>query len=300
MSKIASGEYSFEQVSCPCCGSDVHGVVSNFDRDFLPVQIVLCRDCGMMYQRRRLDQKSLSGFYSHEYRDLYNPGFRGNSEVYRQNIEIARADYETIMGMLGGTPRFVCEVGMHFGALLSQFVGKECRVAGTDYDAAGIRFAREELGLSDVFVGPSTELLKLGDKPDLLMYMHVLEHINDLDGEFEIMREILPDGGHLFLSVPGVLSWPARQENDILHTLQLAHSHYFSLPHLVHVAARHGFRFLQGDSEVRALFVKTPEADISDPVPNEYEIVYKELKRMDRLWAREKTFRKLKQIFGIK
>lgn len=300
LGKIAAGEYSFEQAKCPCCESDDYGVVSNYDRDFLPVQIVLCRRCGMMYQSRRLDQDSLAGFYAHEYRDLYNPGYRGNNVVYRQNIESARKDYEFIIDMVGQKPEFVCEVGMHFGALLSQFADQGCRVAGTDYDAAGVRFAKEELGQSDAFVGPSTELLKLGEKPDLLMYMHVIEHINDLNGEFEIMREILADGGRLFLSVPGALKWPARQDNDILHTLQLAHSHYFSLPHLVHIAARHGFRFLKGDSEVRALFVKTPDETISDQVPDEYESVYRELKRMDRQWVRSRTLKKFKQLFGFK
>lgn len=189
---------------------------------------------------------------------------------------------------------------MHYGGMLSHFYQGGCRVAGTDYDEKAIAFARDHLEMEDAFVGPSTELLELGAKPDLLMYLHVIEHINDLDGEFRVMRKILDEGGFLFLSVPGATSWPVRQGNDLLNTLQLAHTHYFNLSHLEYIAAKYGFRLVKGDDEVNALFRKESKQSLTLPVPDEYEHILRELKWIDRAWKRSRTLRKMKQFIGLK
>lgn len=297
IAKIKSGAYQLEETAC-LCGSSDFDTISNYDRDYLPVGIGLCRRCGMMLQSPRLTQASLIDFYENEYREMYNPGMRGNTKIYKSSISASLPVHQKIMGMMNTTPELVFEVGMHYGALLNAFKCNGSEVAGVDYDPVGLEFARNELGMT-AMPGTSSKLLELGRQADLLMYIHVLEHINDLDEEFEVMRRLVKDGGHIYLSVPGAVYWPQHKDNDILCTLQLAHSYYFSLAHLTYAAARHGFELVSGDNKVDALFRKSPSPDLDPKVPDEYSRVKRELKAIHRAWRRQRFGRKIKQFFHL-
>lgn len=298
LARIASGEYRLEEAACPCCGKSEADLVAAFDRYFVPVRIVLCRTCGMVYQALRPDQESLARFYAEEYREMYNPGLRGDVDAYRRGLETPVPVFDKILGWLGATPGLVFEVGMHFGALLHMFQERGCRVAGTDFDPAATAFARDEAGIK-AFTGPSTTLLQLNEQADLLMYVHVLEHINDLDAEFSVMRALVRDGGHLFLSVPGLLHWAQHKGNDVFCTLQLAHTWYFSLSHLAFIAARHGFRLVHGDDCADALFVKE-EGALALALPDEYKRNADQLRAMHRAWSRARMLGKLRRLFRMK
>jgi len=297
LAKIESGEYQLEEASC-LCGSSNFDLVSNFDRDYLPIGIKICIDCGLVLQSPRLAQEALSSFYNTEYRDMYNPGMRGNYEYYKETLDKPQAAFSKIMSMVDRTPETVFEVGMHYGALLHDFQRAGSNVTGVDMDPGGLAFAREELGINAIH-GGSDRLLELGEQADLLMYIHVLEHINDLDREFQIMQQLVKDGGFLYLSLPGAVHWPRLKEDNILCTLQLAHTWYFSLPHIAYYASLYGFELVQGDNEVDALFIKS-KTTAPLPAPNEYDTVKRELQEVHQTWTRRERLRKIKQFFRIK
>ena len=298
LGRIERGDYRFENAAC-LCGSTDFAPLSNIDKHLLPMHIDLCRDCGMVLQSRRLDQKSLGHFYEHYYRELYNPGLRGDAEAYDIQIGLQPA-HTWIMERLPSRPNVVFEVGIHFGALLHAFHQDRCQVAGSDYDSIGVQYARERLGMANCFAGPSMELEKTGQRADLLIYKHVFEHINDLDAELSTARRLLKDGGFLYLAVPGVLSWVERKEHNVLDTLQLAHSWYFTLPHLTYLAACHGFEKIHGDTEVQALFRKAALPAALPPAPDERTTVLAGLRREERLWQRVRLRRKVRRLFGRK
>ena len=69
--KIKTGTYRL--TSNPCiCGFQEDALVSEVDRYNLDVRIKLCKKCGLMRQDPILDPESLTSFYTHHYRSLYD------------------------------------------------------------------------------------------------------------------------------------------------------------------------------------------------------------------------------------
>ena len=296
LDKMRSGHYGWETTPCYCGSRDVEPI-SRIDKHCIPVSIVVCRKCGLIFQSPRLGQEALAEFYREEYRELYNPGFQGCEAVYRANLDRSE-ECRRILTSLPEKPELVYEVGAHFGALMQAFREAGCEVAGTDYDESGMAFAREGLGLDNALVGPSSALLGLGRQADLLIYIHVLEHINDLDAELSMARRLLRDGGRLYLSVPGAVAWAAKKGGMILNTLQLAHTWYFTLDHLAYVAERNGFYLESGNEMVEAVFRKgsVPERPVS--APDKYATVVGELRAMDKAWRRATRPRPVRAFVG--
>ena len=69
--KMASGQYDMESVSC-FCGSDDYVQATELDRYGIDYSMGICRSCGIMYSNRRLTEKSMRDFYAKDYRLIYD------------------------------------------------------------------------------------------------------------------------------------------------------------------------------------------------------------------------------------
>ena len=71
-SKLKSGEYCMEHVTCPC-GADVHKdlEVMKLDRYGLPHRMVICEECALIRANPRMTFESYKSFYNHEYRHIH-------------------------------------------------------------------------------------------------------------------------------------------------------------------------------------------------------------------------------------
>ena len=76
--KIKNGEYKLVPNPCLCGNTNefIDIVVAEKDRYGIPCCNVLCKKCGIIRLKERLDDYSTSEFYRNEYRDIYVHKFK--------------------------------------------------------------------------------------------------------------------------------------------------------------------------------------------------------------------------------
>src|SRR4051812_43923783 len=89
--KLLEEEYRLIHYECPC-GSDAHDLlVAQVDRYGLPLDTVLCAECGTLRTDPYLDPASLTDFYVHFYQQMYGrvtdeKKYFANQEMYGRKI----------------------------------------------------------------------------------------------------------------------------------------------------------------------------------------------------------------------
>lgn len=106
----------------------------------------------------------------------------------------------------------------------------------------------------DLEICSSDRLAERGEKYDLIILNHVLEHFLDIKKELSAIRDLLTEEGILYIAVPGVLRLSEVYSNDFLKYLQNAHVRHFCHGTLKQVMCWNGFEEICGDEEVRGLY----------------------------------------------
>lgn len=230
--RIETGVLAMESVPCLCGGTDFD-LVASYDRYRIVQPTVLCRRCGLMQSRPRMTEESLGWFYgSDAYRELYGGSRQlphtperferqARGSVYRMESIAARLDLDSV--------HRVAEVGCGAGWNLWGFHQAGKQVVGCDYSPA-LTEAGRNAGL-DIRQGRAEDVL-VGEKVDLLILSHVVEHFLDPVAEVGRLVSILSPR-HVYIEVPDVDSF-------CIGTLQSAHNYTFSHATLVTAMARAG------------------------------------------------------------
>jgi SAM-dependent methyltransferase len=208
---------------------------------------VMCEDCGFHWQMRNYPLSKLETIYVDGYRD---PKFRGetiqaafsriqsyrvtgNSENevryiwFAANIKYKEAKKVLDVGSgLGVWPRILKDAG---------FV-----VTCVDENKDSVKFISEELGMQCY-----RHLNDVVGKFDTVSLVHVLEHIQDIDGFLRQVRLSLRAGGYLFVEAPGDAGFDflSKYHDDF----NSCHQWFFSSDSLHQILKRNGFKpFTQG------------------------------------------------------
>lgn len=230
--RLASGLLTMEQVPCLCGGSEFD-LVASLDRYRIVQDTVLCRKCGLMQSQPRMTQESLAWFYGSDvYRELYGGARQlphtpdkfekqARSCASRGEAIAAHLDLAAIDG--------VAEVGCGAGWNLWSFHQAGKRVIGCDYSPA-LTEAGRAAGM-DIRHGTAAVALT-GERADLLILSHVVEHFRDPVEEVRQLLSLLSPR-YVYIEVPNVDSF-------CLGTLQSAHNYTFSRATLVSAMAKAG------------------------------------------------------------
>lgn len=280
--KITTGEYRFESAPCLLCGGDGDDLepLAEKDRFGLEMHVVICRRCGLVQTSPRMDEDSYRRFYDDEYRPLYG-GHRGPTASFflgqrEHGLSIVR--WLRDVGQLPPSGSTVVEVGCGAGGNLAAFAELGYRVVGIDLGRDFVEFGRDAQGL-DLRVGTVHDL----DVTDvaLVVYSHVFEHLLDPVAELAAVSSLLGRDGRLYIEVPGIRNL-GRYRHDLLDYLQNAHVTHLSLPTLRALAARGGFRLLDGDEVVRAVFARGAADDESAFGCDDYDDTMRSLRSAER------------------
>jgi SAM-dependent methyltransferase len=283
--KLLRGRYRRIAAPCPYCGDELPLDLAERDMYALPNPVSICRACGFVYSRLRLDDVSLHAFYDGEYRrldrgvplpaDEFFALQRGKGPMVEATLR--RAGFSLEPGNL------VLDVGCGAGGILAWF--RECgyRVLGVDLGSEYLAYGRQVSGL-ELHEGDAQHALDLlddrGESPSLVVYEQVLEHVTDPIQELTGLRSRLDGSARLFVGVPGLRNIGSHYDSDVLRYLQFPHLSHFDLRSLTAVAARAGFRLVTGDEVVHAVFEPTdPRSDLT-PTPMEQTL--RELRALER------------------
>ncbi|MBC8071067.1 MAG: methyltransferase domain-containing protein, partial [Deltaproteobacteria bacterium] len=173
LAKLRDGTYATEDAPCFCCAAPMDLEIAQRDRYGLPVRTVLCQHCGLLRTTPRMTSDATSRFYDQDYRDLYTGP--GNAESLFEG-QVARGHGLTrLLASLMPHIASVYEVGCGAGGLLLPFHEAGKRVAGVDLGGEYLEVGRSH-GMQLVQGNAQTLLETTGERADLVLLMHVLEH----------------------------------------------------------------------------------------------------------------------------
>ena len=115
----------------------------------------------------------------------------------------------------------ILEIGCGYGRYTKTILEAGFQnITGIDISKEQVTYAREKLGLHNVFVADAIEYLDKGEQYDLILLMDVLEHL-DLEYAVTLLRKVfssLRAGGRFIIHVPNSLA-PFRPpfHGDVTH-----------------------------------------------------------------------------------
>lgn len=260
--KLLSKEYQVEDVFCHLCGGDGQRCISEKDVYGLPVRVVICNHCGLIYNSPCLTKACLPKFYNEDYRKLdrvlpstetyYELEFGKGRRIYNFLL-----DHE-IQSKLEG--KLIIDIGCGAGGVLGYFKQAGYDVLGCDLVRHHLEFGRNER-LLELYYGNLDTIINivssLSIEVGLVIYEQVFEHLREPSAELNKLHELMGPNTFLFIGVPGVRNIDAHYDSDLLRFLQLPHLVHFDLEHLIALLELNSFEFLFGNEIVQAVFKKT-------------------------------------------
>lgn len=233
---------------CPVCQSEerkllFHQQFSSFSAGNLlrAYDVVACNRCGCCFADKIPPQKVFDVYY----RDLSK--YEGNSSMYTES-RYDRGRFATMVSFLQKhTPdpdSRVVEIGCANGLLLAMMREAGFRnLTGIDPSPACAVTAGKQYGINVLTHALSDIPLPAGSV-DLLILVGVLEHVRDLTGSLERLRQLLSDKGRCFIAVPDASQYH-RGEDAPFQEFSVEHINFFGPESLHNLFAVHGFKSTQ-------------------------------------------------------
>ncbi len=231
-----------EYVRCDLCGYDETFPVARGSRHDIAVSISVCTRCGFVFQNPRMTQESLNSFYQREYRRLYSGSETEPAEsLLRQQDRRGRTMLRSCSPWLHSNATVV-DVGCGPGATLKAFHEAGHRVVGIEPGLYGA-WGRQHLGL-DIRDSTLSDLLLKDFRADLVILAFVLEHVWSPRQLLDEARQLVGDGGLLFVEVPNLRA----ARGDSRAYFHLAHLSYFTAATLRSFLELSSFRVVRLDA----------------------------------------------------
>lgn len=201
----------------------------------MPLDTGICIRCGLISHLPLPDAEAIARYYAEEYRRDYHgertPAPRRVMRAWRNGQRIHRmlAPFVPPQGR-------VFEVGAGLGCTLKVFQHHGFRTGGIEPNRDFNRYGREVLRAAVA----NCDLFEL-DRPeehDLVLLVHVIEHFRSPTAALCRIRELVADGGLLYVECPDVTA-PFAPFGRLFH---FAHIHNFAPETLTALAAKCGFR----------------------------------------------------------
>jgi 2-polyprenyl-3-methyl-5-hydroxy-6-metoxy-1,4-benzoquinol methylase len=249
--------------TCDLCASTSFQPIAELDRRKQPLQTDICLCCGLISHHRIPAAAELAAFYEHDYRQEYH----GEVTPSERRVYRAWRNSQRIVGQLRDwipPETSVLEIGAGIGCTVKGFQNAGYHASGIEPHRGFQHFARKRLGAS--VINASLGDLSARQSHDLILMVHVIEHLRSPSQSLHRVRDLLLDGGLLYLECPNVAA-PFANRPKLFH---YAHIHNFSIATLSLMVEKCGFEVVQvfgGEGHVNSqLLVRKVD------VPNQLEI----------------------------
>jgi 2-polyprenyl-3-methyl-5-hydroxy-6-metoxy-1,4-benzoquinol methylase len=252
-------DYILETVNCPVCGGnnykpyitdakELYGGTDNF------FNVVKCCDCQMIFTNPR-PTKDTIGFFYPDSAGYYQPDSRNKDNSIEEKItKTVLANYygyqfESPFGKfwaflfkkifwhklaVAHIPRFVpggrlLDIGCSWGSFAAKMTRYGWEVHGIEINKKAVEYAKNTLGLNNIFNGFFDEYKCPEDFFDVVHMSMALEHIHEPAECLNRVYKFLKKGGQLILSVPDISGFEARIYGKYAYTLHVPqHLNHFS------------------------------------------------------------------------
>jgi SAM-dependent methyltransferase len=220
-----------EYVHCNLCGADSTRLWGRKQG----INIVECRQCGLIYANPRLDSEQLRRYYSADY---FSGGDYAADEQRGRMYEI---EIRQMLKIIGSRGRFL-DVGCAYGRFLS-YLPDTFEKYGVEFSAEAVAYGQEKFGF-DIRVGQLHEIPFEDSFFDIVQFRGVFEHLQDPQRDLEVCHRILKNSGWLVLSTVPNIDGPCgklyRERFRLVFPRE--HLYYFSRETLTRYCERNGFR----------------------------------------------------------
>ncbi len=154
--------------------------------------VSVCRDCGFLFHNPRPSAEEISRYYSSAGKyDEWLGEIKGRDLLWKRRLRKV-LKYRAGGGLL--------DVGAGIGQFLAH-AKPWFEIRGTEISGEAVRMAGERYGIR-LRCGPLEEAGFLAGSFDVITLYHVLEHVPSPSRTLQRCRELLADGGLLFIAVP--------------------------------------------------------------------------------------------------
>lgn len=219
---------------CDLCGNCRFEIISSHDRRGEELSTEMCLTCGLVSHRHIPSDEELNNFYTHEYRKLYH----GETTPCARRVMRAWKNGERVASRL--TPYLprkakVLEVGAGIGCTVKALERRGFVASGIEPNQGFQRFAASELGAA-VYAASLSQLTP-EIQHDVVLLVHVIEHLRSPREALLHLRECLRPGGLLYVECPN-LAAPFALPGRMFH---FAHIYNFTPRTLARLAEQCGF-----------------------------------------------------------
>ncbi len=226
------------QSACPLCSSGQRDLLSQRDRHGEPLDTAICTQCGLVTHASIPTADELTEYYASQYRMDYHhesaPSPRRVMRAWRQGTRL--------LNLLSGELKpgaTVLEIGAGIGCTVKAF-----EIAG--YRARGIEPGADFQAYSHDKLHAPVERATLEELPteptaDLILLVHVIEHLRDPLWALKTIASMLNEDGLLYVECPN-LGAPFARPRRLFHR---AHIFNFTGSTLEAFARKAGLEIVQ-------------------------------------------------------
>lgn len=190
---------------CPLCGGDGHSYFKCTTTKYGDYDLDECKECRFIYVRNIPSKSFLQDAYRLRYGT--NEAFKLDSRLHKK---AKNWFFVKRLRMLGGVnARRVLEVGYAQGNLLRALKHEgSFQAEGIDLADAPYEYLKA-LGLQ-VSISSIEDMKFPAGKFDIVIGLHVIEHLHNLHLFVKELGRVLSENGHLYLQMPTPAHWRAR------------------------------------------------------------------------------------------
>lgn len=251
-------------INCNLCGSDKYSIVYKaYDGDIsiatpsrytitdnscnIPVRIVKCVNCGLIYANPRIESEKLTVIYRDSIDNSYLEEEKGRRLSARRMLKHIKKIKKT--GRL-------LDIGCSAGFLLDEARKIGFEVYGVEPSKWAADHAAAKLRISTIFNGGLKEAKYPPNYFDCIILSDVIEHLEDPKCTLTEIRKILKPNGIICISTPDISSFMSKILGAKWWGVKQAHLYYFTRKSLYQMLKNSGFIPIKTMSHSRTFRIK--------------------------------------------
>jgi hypothetical protein len=236
------------RTACNLCGAAGFVVLTHRDRYGYPAEAHACRRCGLVFLNPRLTADAYGRFYRGVYRPLVS-AFHGrliDAHTIQDEQRVYAAERVTFLRpYLTAGLKTLLDIGGSTGVVAAH-IAREFGLEGAIIDPAPLEVAEaRRLGL-EAMTGLVEEHDFRGRRFDVVLICQTVDHLLDVAGTLQRVRELMTDHGRLFLDIVDFRAAYLRNWS-IEDAVKIDHPYYLTEPTAMAYLRRAGFEVLRTD-----------------------------------------------------
>lgn len=244
-------DYTFEFVKCNICGSDNYYEISNKGQFGLPANVVICKECGLVYLNPRWDSDSYLDFYKHKYDNYYRPRLTTNNPSKGKPKNHVNPILKRIeeLGLVPEKINNILDIGSGEGENLIDFGARypDSKLYAIEPSQKSQKYLKiSDINLITDDVNADWEEDYVG-MFDIIIMRHVLEHFLNPVMILKKVRKVLSEKGILYVAVPNNLNPTQNLQNSWFRVVHTYYFNRYSLANILTISNLMALKIVEGD-----------------------------------------------------